>query len=336
MSGQSMKLLTFAAAVALSGCTDLLSSNDNSIALPAAFQTMPVGFSANSNSFDEAGDAGVAFLPEAFDANAMSGSGGASNSGPGSQNSGSGHHGDGDRRDGFGRDIRGLLMGGGLGRDFIGALAFERGKGRGPFGSFLLSDQCTFSEATGRVTCPTRERHDLDVHVSFAFLDVNGVAQAKYDTGTTNSVNVQTSVTGTKTRHDGRVTSTVNHTSDRTVAGLATGSTQRTVNGVAAASEITTGTRDDVDFTATREAHDTTTGLVIPLVEGRPTIPSAGTVIRRMRVEIAKEGQDPVVRFRREQVTFDGSNVVQITITQDDITKNCTLTLPAKRLTCGE
>ena len=332
MSGTTGRLITLSAVVALSACGDLLSSNDASLALPEAFQTMPVGFSANSNSFDEAGDAGIAFFPGAF-GDASRNSGGGGNSGPGSANSGRGSH-DGDRRDGFGKGIRGLLMGGGLGRDFIGALAFERGKGRGPFGSFLLSDACAFSATTGRVTCPTRERHGLDVNVSFAFLDVNGVAQAKYDTGTTNSVNVQTSVTGTKTRHDGRVTSTVNHTSDRTVAGLATGSTQRTVNGTAQASEVTTGTRDDIEFTATREAHDTTTGLIIPLVEGRPTIPSAGTVIRRMRVAIEKAGEEPVVRFRREQVTFNGTNVVQVVITQDDVTKNCTLTLPARRLVC--
>ena len=87
-------------------------------------------------------------------------------------------------------------------------------------------------------------------------------------------------------------------------------------------------------FTATREAHDTTTGLVIPLMEGRPTIPSAGTVIRRMRVAIEKEDEEPVVRFRREQVTFNGTNVVQVVITQDDVTKTCTLTLPARKLVC--
>ena len=334
MSGKTGKVLAITAVVALTACADLLSSNENSLALPAAFQTMPVGFSANSNSFDEAGDPGMAFFPEAFGSSALGGNGG-SNSGSGGDNSGRRHDDDDrDHHDGFGRGIRGLLMGGGLGRDFIGALAFGRGKGRGPFGSFLLSDKCTFDDATDRVVCPTRERHGLDVNVSFAFLDMNGVPQEKYDTATTNSVNVQTSVTGTKSRQDGQVTSTVNHSSDRTVAGLASGSTQRTIDGVAQASEVTTGTRDGIAFTATREAQDTTTGLVIPLVEGRPTIPSAGTVIRRMRVEITKEGAEAKVRFRREQVTFDGSNVIQVVITQDDVTKNCTMTLPARKLNC--
>jgi hypothetical protein len=182
------------------------------------------------------------------------------------------------------------------------------------------------------VTCPTRERHDFDVEVSFAFKDVNGVAQPAFDAVTTNSVNVQTSVTGTKSR--GNRTSTVNHESDRTVSGLAEGSTQRTINGTAEATEATTGTRDETRFTAIREAYDTTTNLIIPIVEGRPTIPTAGTVIRRMRVAITPEGGTEKVRFRREAVTFDGTNVIQVVITQDDVTKNCTITLPSKKLVC--
>ena len=34
--------------------------------------------------------------------------------------------------------------------------------------------------------------------------------------------------------------------------------------------------------------------------------------------------------------TFDGTNVIKIQITQDDVTKNCTLTVPGKRLVCEE
>ena len=31
---------------------------------------------------------------------------------------------------------------------------------------------------------------------------------------------------------------------------------------------------------------------------------------------------------------FDGTNVVKVEITQDDVTKNCTITLPDKKLVC--
>jgi hypothetical protein len=327
MPGSTRTLLAIATALTAAACTDIINSGETSIALSPAFQTIPVGFSANSNSFDASGDPGAPFVPENMQRVGFHGGEGG-NSGPRSD----GHK---DHHDGFGAGgIRGLLMGGGLGPDFIGAIAFGNGK-RGPFGIFQLPDSCTFSSETGRVTCPPKERHDLIVNVSFAFKDVAGTAQPRFDTLTTDLVNVQTDVSGTKTRHDGAITSTVSHESDRTVTGLAPGSTQRTINGTAEARENTTGTKEEVEFTAERVAYDTTSGLVIPIVEGRPTIPSAGTVVRRMRVSITRGGETNT-RSRREKVTFDGTNVVKVEITQDDVTKNCTITLPEKKLVCSE
>lgn len=322
MSGSIKQLLGLAATLAAAACTELTNSSEQSVALSPAFQTIPVGFSANSNSFDASGDAGMPFFPENLARTGFHG---------GQRDDDKKGR---DRHNGFGeRGIRGLLMGGGLGPDFIGALAFGKGKGRGPFGIFHLPDSCTFSETTGRVTCPPRERHGMTVNVSFAFKDADGDAQPAFDTLTTDLVNVQTDVSGTKTRHDGAVTSTVSHESDRTVSGLAPGSSQRTINGTAEAHENTTGTRDEVTFTAEREAYDTTSSLVIPIVEGRPTIPSGGTVVRRMRVSITRDGET-VTKSRREKITFDGTNVVKVEITQDDVTKNCTITLPEKKLVC--
>lgn len=323
MSGSTNRILAIAVALAATACADLTNSSEGSIELGPAFQTVPVGFSANSNSFDESGDAGLPFLPESL-ARVGFHNGGGGGSGGGN------HHGN-----GFGEGgLRGLLMGGGLGPDFIGGIGFGKGRGRGPFGVFKLPASCTFSDDTGRVTCPETEKHGLTVNVSFAFKDVDGDAQPAFDTVTTDLVNVQTNVSGTKTRREGAVTSTVAHTSDRTVSGLAPGSTRRTVNGTAAALETTTGTRDEVAFSAEREAFDTTSNLVIPIVDGRPTIPESGIVIRRMRVSITPEGGETRTKFRREKVTFDGTNVIKIEITQDDVTKNCTITLPARRMVC--
>ena len=331
MSRSIMQVLALTAVLTSAACSDLTNSAGNTIELSPAFQTVPLGFSANSNSFDATGDAGMPFYPESMRGVGFHGG----NSGPGGGDDDGKRHDD--RHDGFGHGgIRGLLMGGGLGPDFIGALAFGKGKGRGPFGSFSLPDSCTFDATSGRVTCPPKDRGGLTVNLSFAFKNAAGEAQPKFDTLTTDLVNVQTDVSGTKTRHDGAVTSEVSHESDRTVAGLAPGSAQRTVNGTASATETTSGTRDDITFTAERVAYDTTTGLVIPIQDGRPTIPSAGMVVRRMTVTIQKGSAPPVTRFRREQVTFDGTNVVKIQITQDDVTKNCTLTLPGKRIVCEE
>jgi hypothetical protein len=327
MSRSIKQLLALTAVLTSAACSDLTNASGSSIELSPAFQTMPLGFSAASNSFDPAGDAGMAFYPESMRAVGFHGG----TSGPGDAKP------RGDRHDGFGfGGLRGLLMGGGLGPDFIGALAFGNGKGRGPFWVYNLPDTCTFSASTGRVTCPPKDRGGLTVNLSFAFKNAAGEAQTKFDSTSTDLLNVQTDITGTKTRHDGAVTSEVHHESDRTVSGLAPGSTERTVNGTAAAHETTTGTRDEVTFSADRVAYDTTRGLVIPLRDGHPTLPSAGTVIRQMTVTIQKGSEEPRTMFRREQATFDGTNVIKIQITQDDVTKNCTLTVPGKTLVCEE
>lgn len=344
MSSSTKRLLAIAAAsVTAVACADLTGTPAaDPLVLAPAFQTVPVGFSANSNSFDASGDAGLAFFPGTIDSRGgasfdRGGSSGGGDKGRGERRDGEkrGDHRKGDHHDGFGEGgIRGLLMGGGLGPDFLGKIAFGRGRGRGPFGIFDLPSTCVFSATSGRVTCPEFTKHGLTVNVSFAFKDAAGNAQAAFDTTTTNSVNVQTDVSGTKSRDDGAITSTVSHTSDRTVGGLAQGSTERTVDGTSQAHESTSGTRDGVAFTAVRDAADTTAGLVIPIVDGRPTIPSAGTVIRRMTVTITPEGGTAVTKSRREEVTFDGTRTISVKITQDGVTKNCTITLPGKDLSC--
>jgi hypothetical protein len=244
----------------------------------------------------------------------------------------------------------GGFMGGGLGEAFIGGIGFGTGIGRGPFENFGLrgdddadsdesdsfnhSDNCVFSTTTNRVECPTITHDGLTINRSFSFLDASGAVQQAFVRGTTNTVNVKKSVSGTVTHHE-TVTSTVNGSSDLTVAGLASGSTQRTVNGTSAGTDASTGTRDGVAFTASRSAGDTTTGLVIPIQDDHPTFPTAGTIIRSMTATVTVTGKTPSTSSRREVITFDGSAIAKVVITHDGVTKNCTKPLPHGRLTCA-
>jgi hypothetical protein len=244
----------------------------------------------------------------------------------------------------------GGFMGGGIGEAFIGGLGFGPGIGRGPFenfgrrddddadseesDSFNHSDNCVFSTTTNRVECPTNTHDGLTINRSFSFLDASGTVQQSFVSGTTNTVNVKKSVSGTITHHE-TVTSTVNGSSDLTVAGLATGSTQRTVNGKSAGTDATTGTRDGVAFTAQRSAGDTVTALVIPIQPEHPTFPTAGTIVRSMTATVTVGGGTPSTSSRREVITFDGSATAKVVITHDGVTKNCTKPLPHGRLTCA-
>jgi hypothetical protein len=258
-------ILLLGAGVAMSACSDATSNRNASAngALAAALMSATLGTGSLSTSFVGSG------APSA---------------------------GNGDLWVGGGRGAafeRGAMMGGGMGDAFLGGIG--RGDGRGddgPFGGGFTNCSGTYSATTGRSTCaPVTLPNGLTVSRSIAFTDAAGAAQQAFDSLTTNTINVQSAVSGTVTytagsdstgEHgghggycDGRgehglllgdtarilnATTTVSSASNRTVSGLASGSTQRTVNGVSGASESTTGTSSRGQFTATRLAADTTSG----------------------------------------------------------------------------
>jgi hypothetical protein len=292
-------------AVAAVACMDVSGPDSALLSLTDAFTVLPAGYTLNNTSFSQ-GDAGEpAFVP-----NMARGMG-----------EGGEHHGPG-----------GGLMGGGFGPDFLGGVGFGRGFGHGPFGGSEINANCTLSSSTGRVTCPAETHDGITINRSFSFTTASGTAQAKPDS-TTNTVNSQITVAGTRTRRDSAV-STINSSSDRTVTGLAYNSTQRTVNGKSAGTETTTGKVAEGTFTSTRIVGDTTSGVVIPITDGRPTYPTAGTVIRHMKITMTVAGAT-TAKERREVVTYNGTATANLTITQDGTTKTCTLPLPHGKPSCS-
>jgi hypothetical protein len=227
------------------------------------------------------------------------------------------------------------FMGGGLGDAFIGNAAPGRGPHGGPFG-IRIDASCLFAAGTGDLTCGPTVKNGLTVTSIYTIKNAAGTAQSAIDSVTTNSIRVRTAVTGTATRsRDGSVTATVNHSGDRTVTGLATGSTQRTVNGTSRGNETATGTnRDGKTFSSVRTATDTTTGLVIPVSATAQTYPTAGTVIRRMKVIMTIDGSSST-KERREVLTYDGSATAKLQITDNGTTKSCTVALPRGRPNCA-
>src|SRR5436853_308292 len=164
------------AAVAVSACADLGTgaTSSNTILLASAFQSVPAGFSATSNSFDGSGDRGRAFFPGDF-----SGASLVASSGDDDGEDHDGQQGGGefeDHHDGFGRGgIGGLLMGGGLGPDFIGGIPFGHDRGHGPFGTLRIPDDCSFDVTSERIGCPDRTRDGLTLTLSFQLKDTDGV-----------------------------------------------------------------------------------------------------------------------------------------------------------------
>ncbi|MBL0169560.1 MAG: hypothetical protein IPP90_02365 [Gemmatimonadaceae bacterium] len=286
--------------VGLAACND--STSPQMLSLGSAFNTAPAGFNEVSSSV-AGGDAsaGLPWQPERGRGGPMGGPG------------------------------MGGFMGGNMDVNFLGGVAAGRGPDRGPFATGDAGN-CTFSAATGDVTCAPVIRGGLTITRILTFKTANGTAQATHDS-TTNSVRTRMTANGTVQRRDS-VTATVQNSSDRTVTGLAVGSTLRTVNGTAQGSESATGkTRDGKAFSAQRTMGDTTTGLTIPVENGRPTYPTAGTVIRSMKVVMTVDGTTHT-SLRREVITYNGTATASLVITHDGTTKTCALPLPMGRPTC--
>jgi len=327
------RLLAGAAVVAgVAACNDATTPVDSSsLALSGAFSSVPLGYSQALHSYDGSDSAWAPGDSGRFGGGPGEGGHGGRGGGPGGPGGGrgrGGRHGHGPEGDLFGLG----LMGGGLRGDFFGGVGFGRGFDHGPFGG-ALPTTCTFSAATGRVSCDPVTSNGLTLTRSASYATAAGVAQSAPDS-TTNTINLAISVSGARVHRNGD-SSVVQHASDRTVGGLAPASTQRTVNGTSAGQETRSGTSDSLGhYVAVRTIGDTTTGLVVPLENGRPTYPTAGTVIRSMTVTVTFDGQAPTTTSRREVVTYDGSSTATVVITRDGTTKSCALPLPHGRLTC--
>lgn len=308
MARTTRTLLIATTALVGAACAEKISSTSaiNSAQLSSAFSTSPVGLESTTSSFaDAANTPGQEFEPK----------------GRNEQGEHEGNNGLPDGHDFMGAGLSLDLLGGRVG----GFKPFEREH------DDESSTGCAF--ANGLTTC-TSTRSGLTVTRTIKWTDATGTAQTARDANTHTAV-FHSAVNGTRTRRDGKVTSTVDHTSDLTVVGLEATSTQRTVDGTATGKETSTGTNKDGDtFTSVREVSDAITGVVIPVANGRPSYPTAGTVSRTMKATLTLNGTTTTSQ-RSEVITYDGTSTAKLVITKDGTTKNCTVPLPRGRPTCS-
>ncbi len=312
-------------AMVAAACGDPMSANDRALLsrtdLAAAFSTVPVAYTAGQTTYNSSGEGAGPMFPGAP----------AFGLGPGEHGPMGGMGGMGGMDMGGGM---GPMMGGGLGDDFTGGKGLGPEFGHGRHGDPLVAQStCTYDAASKRATCTPVTDHGISITRSVAWSDASGAAQAAFDSVTTNTINTVVTASGTMTRRDS-ATSTISNASDRTVSGLAKGSTKHTVNGTASGREVTTGTDKTGAFTATRIAADTVRGIIVPVADTGRTYPSAGTAIRVMNVTVVR-GSSTTASSRREVITYDGTATAKMVITQDGTSKTCTLPLPMGRPTCS-
>ena len=303
---KTARLFAFGAVTLVSAaCAERVTSAlDASSILDPAFVSLPTGFGETTSSFNSSstagdGGGGAPFIP-----------------------GGSGEHHE-HGRNGLpdGHDF----MGGGLSGDFMGG---PDGAGH-PFDADRVPASCAF--AAGVVTC-TESHKGLTITRSMVITSTSGAVQSRRDS-TTNSIVTHSTVVGTTSRRPNTST-VVDHLSDRTLSGLARASTQRSVDGKSAGTETTTGTDSVGAYVAVRVLGDTVSGLKVPVANGRPSYPVAGTVTRTMTATVTYTGKAAVTRSRREVLTYDGTATAKLVITRDGTTKTCTVPLPHGKPTC--
>jgi hypothetical protein len=123
-----------------------------------------------------------------------------------------------------------------------------------------------------------------------------------------------------------------------TVTGLEGNETTRTLDGSGEGSVrmVTTGPRGTAETTV--DFANRTNALVLPVPapgERAPGFPLSGSVTHsRTMVFKGPEQQARVDQFS-ETTTFNGTGVVQVTITINGVTRSCTRDMVSRRQSCG-
>jgi len=199
--------------------------------------------------------------------------------------------------------------------------------GRGP---------CVFETSTGRFGCDDKRGNGLSFSRTVTFFDASGAVQTAYDANTTASIKTETSVSGsTKTRDGG--TATINRAGLMIVSGLAGAETTRTLNGNEQGTVAITGTGvGGASLSVNTAINDTTVNLVVPVPTNR--FDRRGYPLSGLRTHstttTTTRGSETRTDTRVRKETFDGTAIVQIELTINGVTQNCTLNLDTHRSNC--
>jgi len=206
---------------------------------------------------------------------------------------------------------------------------------------------CVFDPAPGQFSCPDKHKGALNLTRKAIFRDAAGNIQSAFDKDTTASIEIQTSADGTMTRPGGG-TVTIHRTGDMITSGLAGAETTRTLNGTEQGT--VDGTWTMPDGTAATEhttISDSTLNLVIPAPPKLDsTNPGPGTMptdrpypLSGSRTHATSttgtRGTETKSSSMSRTETFDGSAIVQVVLTVNGQTKNCTVDLANHTSTCG-
>lgn len=189
---------------------------------------------------------------------------------------------------------------------------------------------CTWTPTVGRIICTPIVRDGLTYSRSVGYYDAKGIAQPKRDS-LTRSMNTRITVKGTTTTKRGPLV--VDRASSLTVSGLGKGAVTHTMDGSEAGTSVGTFVVNNVNVTSAESFSSVTASVVVP-AEGKTKWPLSGTTTRTSTQTVTRAGGATRTSASSESVTFNGTQVVPMTLTRDGKTRACTKDLGTGKLSC--
>jgi hypothetical protein len=192
------------------------------------------------------------------------------------------------------------LAAGALSSDMQVADAASRGGCNGAGLPLRIPSGCPLDPATGWFTCTSTGRNGLTRTFMYRFLDQGGATQAAFDSLTTASVELASTVSGTIRR--ARRTRTVDDRLELTISGLAGSETSRTWNGTGSSS------RSDSSAAGVRTSQSNTTvaDVVVPVPFTQDAWPLSGSITTHL---VTSGGVDLTA-----VLTFNGTRYASLTV----------------------
>jgi hypothetical protein len=200
--------------------------------------------------------------------------------------------------------------------------------------SYAGAGSCAMTPATGQFTCPAGMRDGLTYTIRQTFYDAAGNEQPAFNRETTASIRTETTASGTLT-HQG-MTTTTNRTGIMVTSGLGPNATTHTLNGSEQGTMSATMTQNGTTITLNATMSGATLDVVVPVRSAPdPTAyPLSGSRTHSATTTMTHPGGTTTATMTRRE-TFDGTNIVQIEMTNNGIVRTCTYDLAARTTTCG-
>lgn len=160
--------------------------------------------------------------------------------------------------------------------------------------------------------CPGRRFDDLMISRDVTFFDENGDPQDAYDDQTTASINIVSTLEGSRDR--GQVSVVVTRNRDMTVGGMSGTETQRVWNGSGSSSDNRVRRTDGGDDRTYDMSASTVIDEVVVPVPRTDGWPLSGTITREVTVEVVLGLEDTRTRHRTVVITFNGTQFVPMTV----------------------